>query len=257
MSQSDSQKRLDLFLEFVYYAFDSLLIPLIRSHFFVTESNVHRYRIFFFRHDVWRSISEPQLASLKNTMLEEVNAEDAQKILDSRTLGFSQLRLLPKEAGVRPIMNLRRRPLKKGHKKMLGSSINSLLAPVYNMYTYEKVCHRPKLFQFLMLIEYKSGPLGCNHFLRGRSLQEAQTIPQRHCKLGKITLLCEGRCAIRIRLNPATCCPKTNEKSAERMRISYFQVCGNQTGRLPPIGGGWADEEQTYSEVDIVGHIAK
>jgi telomerase reverse transcriptase len=145
MSQSDSRKRLDLFHEFVYYVLDSLLIPLMRSHFFVTESNFHRYRVFFFRQDVWRSLCEPQLSSLKHTMLEEMHVEDAQRILKSRTLGFSQLRLLPKETGVRPIMNLRRRPLKKGYKNMLGSSINSLLAPVYNMYTYEKVGHIPQV----------------------------------------------------------------------------------------------------------------
>ena len=171
MSQSDSRKRLALFHEFIYYVFDSILIPLIRSHFFVTESNVHRYRVFFFRQDVWRSLCEPQLASLKQTMLEEMNAEDAQKILNSRTLGFSQLRLLPKETGVRPIMNLRRRPLKKGHKNMLGSSINSLLAPVYNMYTYEKVRHIPKRRSLLMKVELKSGPPGCNDILCWRSLQ--------------------------------------------------------------------------------------
>jgi len=176
MSQSDSRKRLDLFHELVYYVFDSILIPLIRSHFFVTESNVHRYRVFFFRQDVWRSLCEPQLASLKHTMLEEMNVEDAQKILNSRTLGFSRLRLLPKETGVRPIMNLRRRPLKKGQKKMLGSSINSILAPVYNMYTYEKVGHTPKLGQLLMTIEHKSGPSGCNDILCWRSLRQAQTI---------------------------------------------------------------------------------
>jgi telomerase reverse transcriptase len=156
MSQSDFRKRLDLFHEFVYYAFDSLLIPLIRSHFFVTESNVHRYRVFFFRQDVWRSICEPQLALLKHTLLEEMSADASQEILDSRKLGFSQLRLLPKETGVRPIMNLRRRPVKKGHKKLLGSSINSLLAPVYNMYTYEKVGYIPKFGTLLMAIEHQT-----------------------------------------------------------------------------------------------------
>lgn len=71
-------------------------------------------------------------------MFEEVDPKTAQRILDGRRLGFSQLRLLPKETGVRPIMNLRRRPLKKG-SKTLGSSINSILAPVYNMLTFEKV----------------------------------------------------------------------------------------------------------------------
>jgi telomerase reverse transcriptase len=104
-------------------------------------------------------------------MLEEMNTEDAQKILDSRMLGFSQLRLLPKETGVRPIMNLRRRPLKKGHKKILGSSINSILAPVYNMYTYEKVSQTPKFVVLLIIIGHESRLPGCNNILCGRSLQ--------------------------------------------------------------------------------------
>jgi telomerase reverse transcriptase len=137
-SQTDAFKRLQLFHEFLYYVFDSMLIPLIRGHFYVTESNAHRYRLFYFRHDIWRSLAESSLASLKVSMLAEVKAEDAQKILKARTIGYSQLRLLPKETGVRPIMNLRRRTIKTGYKNMLGSSINSVLAPVFNMLTFEK-----------------------------------------------------------------------------------------------------------------------
>jgi len=133
------KKRLEIFHEFIYYIFDSILIPLIRANFHVTESNIHRYRLFFFRHDVWRTIAEPALTSLKLNMFEEIKLDKAQRILASRTLGFSQVRLLPKETGVRPIMNLRRRPLHKSYKNVLGSSINSVLAPVYNALTYERV----------------------------------------------------------------------------------------------------------------------
>ncbi|KAI9871385.1 MAG: hypothetical protein M1830_002966, partial [Pleopsidium flavum] len=143
VSQSDLNKRTEIFLEFIYYFFDSLLIPLIRSNFHVTESNVHRNRIFFFRHDVWRSLSEPALANLKLSMLEEMKMGKARSILDARSLGFSQIRLLPKESGVRPIMNLRRRVTKtQNGKVILGRSINSVLAPVFNMLSYEKV-HQP------------------------------------------------------------------------------------------------------------------
>lgn len=141
MSQSDFNKRTEIFHEFVYYLFDSLLIPLICANFHVTESNVHRYRLFFFRHDTWLSIAKPALAVLKRTMFEEVEMDKAQKVLASRTLGFSQIRILPKETGVRPIMNLRRRMLRKGAKKVLEPSINQVLAPVFNMLAYEKVSH--------------------------------------------------------------------------------------------------------------------
>lgn len=140
MCQSDLRKRWEIFNEFLYYVFDSLLIPLLRANFHVTESNVHRNRIFYFRHDVWRSLAEPALSSLKLSMFEEIKLEKAVKILNARQLGFSQVRLLPKENGVRPIMNLRRRPtIKKGLKSMLGPSINSTLSPVYNILSYEKV----------------------------------------------------------------------------------------------------------------------
>lgn len=138
-SHTDAAKRSEIFYEFLYYLFDSLLIPLIRSNFYVTESSAHRYRLFFFRHDVWRTVAGPAMASLKAKMFEEVKPEDALQILDSRRLGFSQVRLLPKGATVRPIMNLRRRTLVKGDRKILGSSINTILGPVANMLKLEKV----------------------------------------------------------------------------------------------------------------------
>ncbi|TVY37321.1 Telomerase reverse transcriptase, partial [Lachnellula occidentalis] len=145
MSQSDLKKRLEIFHDFIYYIFDSLLIPLLRANFHITESGIHKYRLFYFRHDVWRSLAEPAIAALKLNMFEEVKLEQARKLLDSRTLGFSQVRLLPKETGVRPIMNLKRRTIKKSWKNTLGPSINSVLAPVYNIFSYEKTTNPTRL----------------------------------------------------------------------------------------------------------------
>ena len=100
---------------------------------------------------MWRSLAEPAITSLKLSMFREVERDKAEKILDSRTLGFSQVRLLPKQTGVRPIMNLRRRIMKKG-SNILGSSINSVLAPVYNALTYEKVDYHSKIVCSLLTI---------------------------------------------------------------------------------------------------------
>ena len=123
-----------------------MLIPLIRSNFHVTESNMHRNRLFFFRHDVWRALTEPSLVQLKLSMFEELKTESARKLLDARSMGFSQIRLLPKGTGVRPIMNLRRRVtrLQKG-KRVLGQSINSVLTPVFNVLSYEKLTQSERL----------------------------------------------------------------------------------------------------------------
>lgn len=138
MSQSDKEKRTEIFYEFLYYVFDSLLIPLIRCNFYVTDSSRHKYRIFYFRHDIWRCIAEPATAALKTDLLEEIKLKDALRILDSRKLGTSHLRLLPKDSTVRPIMNLRRRVPLRGNQKMLGPSINSILAPIYSVFNLEK-----------------------------------------------------------------------------------------------------------------------
>ena len=139
MAKSDIHKRKEIFLEFVYYIFDSLLIPLIRSNFHVTESNTHRNRLFFFRHDVWRRLTEPSLTALKLSMFEEMKPTQVRHLLNARVLGFSQMRLVPKKAGFRPIMNLRRRMAEKqGGRVVLGRSINSVMAPVFNMLDYEK-----------------------------------------------------------------------------------------------------------------------
>lgn len=140
MSITDFNKRKELLAEFVYYIFDSFLIPLIRSNFHVTESNVHRNRLFYFRHDVWRAISEPAMSALKGSIFEELDTEQTRKRLLSRTIGFSHVRLLPKSTGFRPITNLRRRQQYFSNgKRVLGRSINSVMRPVFQVLKYEKV----------------------------------------------------------------------------------------------------------------------
>lgn len=148
ISLSDMRKRTEILQELVYYIFDSILIPLIRSNFYVTESNVHRNRLFYFRHDVWRKLTEPSLTELKTSVFEEMPNDKAVRVLNQRNLGFSQLRLLPKTTGARPITNLRRRAVvtsKGWNNGMLGLSINSLMTPVFNMLGYEKEKQPEKL----------------------------------------------------------------------------------------------------------------
>lgn len=143
LARSDFEKRKEIFHEFVYWVFDSFLIPLIRTNFYVTESNTHRHRLFYFRHDVWRALTEPPLTTLRLKMFDEVSNERANKLLAVRPLGFSRLRLLPKKQGIRMIMNLKRRQqVTRYGVTTLGKSINNVMAPVFNAITYEKVNQR-------------------------------------------------------------------------------------------------------------------
>ncbi|KAI9728984.1 MAG: hypothetical protein M1828_000069 [Chrysothrix sp. TS-e1954] len=139
IARPDYDKRREILMELVYYIFDSFLIPLIRSNFHVTESSVHRNRLFYFRHDVWRRISEPALTRLRTSMLEELPNIATQKLLSRRALGYSSIRLLPKENGMRPIANLRKRmQVMRNGNKALGRSINSIITPAFNVLNFEK-----------------------------------------------------------------------------------------------------------------------
>jgi telomerase reverse transcriptase len=158
MSKTDETKRRQLLAEFIYWLFDSFIIPLLRSHFYITESGVDRNRVFYFRHDVWKKLSEPALDRLKINLFEEMKGDYAEKILAGRKLGFSQVRLLPKENGVRPIMNLRKKGVRKvsingvflsvailadyvqqNGKIRLIPGINAIMTPVFRVLVFEKV----------------------------------------------------------------------------------------------------------------------
>lgn len=198
LSATDLQKRTEIYLELIYYIFDSLLIPLISSNFYVTESGVHRHRVFYFRHDVWKKLSEPSLAGLKSTMFEEVKGMNRGELLTSNALGYSHLRLLPKSTGARPITNLSRKPTIK--KPMtgqveLGSSINALLASVFNVLGYEKgenpeqigsamksvgdVFPRLQTFKEKTLLQNKAGETPRFYFAKLDVQACFDTIPQR------------------------------------------------------------------------------
>ncbi|KAJ2892715.1 hypothetical protein MKZ38_009438 [Zalerion maritima] len=173
-SATDTQKRHEILNEFLYYLFDSLLIPLIRSNFYVTESNAHRHKIFFFRHDVWKYVAEPAMRGLKDRMFEEVRLGEAMRILEGRKMKFSQVRLLPKvpaaavgvlggsgeSAGgsgsggiqMRPITNLRRKQPINKRGNLLGPSINTILTPVQVVLRHERLNLRLEQMQHPSLL---------------------------------------------------------------------------------------------------------
>ncbi|KAJ5331188.1 Telomerase reverse transcriptase [Penicillium atrosanguineum] len=122
ISMSDFQKRIQLLHEFIFFVFDSVVIPLVRANFYVTESQTHRYHLFYFRHDVWQRLTEQPLAELKATMFEELEPKKANRYrlttyLELATPSSQRSRL----AG-----------------KKFATSINSTITPIYNMLTYER-----------------------------------------------------------------------------------------------------------------------
>ncbi|THX26002.1 hypothetical protein D6D12_06518 [Aureobasidium pullulans] len=146
LAASDFNKRKDMFVELLYYLFDSFLIPLISSNFYVTESSTYRNRLLYFRHDVWQKLSEPALKSLGTTMFEEVGKSTVKKTLSNMSIGTGRVRLLPKESGLRPIINLKRRvQTKRNGRLVLGKSVNKILEPAFHVLNLEKAITPAKL----------------------------------------------------------------------------------------------------------------
>ena len=139
MSKMDSDKRREILHEVIYYVFDSILVPLLRSNFYITESSTDKNHLFFFRHDIWKRLTEPQLSKLKLSMFQEIRTKSLTKHPDTSALNFSRMRLVPKGASFRPITNLRRRTLSMHKGKMVfARAINTQLKPVYSMLSFEK-----------------------------------------------------------------------------------------------------------------------
>lgn len=169
MTRQEAELRKKLGLELLYWLFDGLVIPLLRTTFYVTETAAYRNKVLYFRQDDWHVLSKPVMGQLKESIFEPLTRAEALSMMSSRKLGYSHVRLLPKETGVRPIVNLRRRSTKQVHteqqasqtgagkckgrtrpntsasiakqrkeSRILGQSINYILQSVFHILTYEK-----------------------------------------------------------------------------------------------------------------------
>jgi len=134
-------KRRELLSEFLFWLIDGFVIDLVKTTFKVTEAAGSGSRSLFFRQDDWETISTPLLDNLGNTLFEKVPPAELTSVLADRQLGYSSVRLLPKASGVRPIINLGKRPMVigKGGKTELGRAINTLLKPALDVLNFEKV----------------------------------------------------------------------------------------------------------------------
>ncbi|KAG6862537.1 hypothetical protein C0995_000085 [Termitomyces sp. Mi166 len=89
---------------------------------------------------------------------------EANEVLRQRKLGFSFVRLLPKETGVRPIVNLARRKALQRGGQLFELSINQILQAAFQILTYERYNQPTRLGAsvfspddiYLKLKEYKS-----------------------------------------------------------------------------------------------------
>jgi telomerase reverse transcriptase len=124
-------KRKHLFNEWILWLIQRFIVPLLSCTFYSTETSVHRNLIVYFRHRVWMIINQPIYNSLKESVFTELAPEDLAKIKGAGNL--PKMRLLPKNTGARPIVNLGKKYLENGR----STSTNALLKPVFNALSFE------------------------------------------------------------------------------------------------------------------------
>lgn len=89
---------------FWYYSF--LVVPLVQTNFYVTESQQGKQDIYYYKKPVWEKLTKSTIACLKESRYSQLDDVALRNILRGRPFGFSKLRVQPKENGVRLVANL-------------------------------------------------------------------------------------------------------------------------------------------------------
>jgi hypothetical protein len=92
----------------IFFIFDTLVVQLIRSHFFVTEKQGDHYKTFYYHKKDWDLVTKINQKKLE-TQFKPIDIKDAKTELFNNDLIFGKLRLMPKTSSCRPIVSYRRK----------------------------------------------------------------------------------------------------------------------------------------------------
>ncbi|KAI4323398.1 hypothetical protein L6164_023010 [Bauhinia variegata] len=93
--------------KWILWYFSCLVMPLVKANFYVTESEHGKQDVYYYRKSVWEKLTKSTIACLKDQRYRYLDDLAVRNILRRRPFGFSKLRLLPKENGVRMVANLK------------------------------------------------------------------------------------------------------------------------------------------------------
>jgi len=144
--QAEASQR-KMVCNWIAWIVNDMVFPLIRSHFYCTDTQTHRQRMFFYRKGVWARLVSATLQNLEQTSFKRLTTKEASAMLEranASNLGFSNIRFLPKGTGLRPVAVLNKpskfivkakkvRTVKEFH------AVNSRLKDVFDVLAYETV----------------------------------------------------------------------------------------------------------------------
>lgn len=157
--RGEQDTRKSLLGEFIYWLIDSYVIPLLQVNFFITTGALHRNKVHYFRKDFWHKVATKVGRILMNKMYQKTDIWSVRGYHDRfeiNPLGYTVPRLLPRDTGVRIIINMSRRmkncdlwdyagTMLGGHPHALAPSINMVLSKAQEALQLE-VKRRPELY---------------------------------------------------------------------------------------------------------------
>lgn len=126
-------RKLELASLWVGWLFSSLVVPVIRSHFYCTENEAYRQEVFYYRKPIWAAMVDETFKDTLSSTFLPVKQQAVKLALEKRKLGVSRLRFLPKRSGLRFLVNMSRDsvarfPAKVKKNKALGTK--SVIPPM-------------------------------------------------------------------------------------------------------------------------------
>lgn len=105
-SRTDFETATLLLQSVMRWFFLGFLIPLLRSTFYITESEFSAKRLLYYRKPVWSIFRALGMKKLVSTQYKVIGEREVKKLLETQGVGLSRLKLLPKTTGMRPIAML-------------------------------------------------------------------------------------------------------------------------------------------------------
>ncbi|KAL5722755.1 RNA-directed DNA polymerase [Ranunculus cassubicifolius] len=123
-----------LFSCWVHWFFSHFVVPMLQANFYITDIEDGKLDVFYYRKSSWESLSKRGVSCLRNQSYRLLGQKDVMSILAKRPFGFSKVRFLPKENGMRVLANLKassnlrvRQMSKKDEKIYTFKSVNYVL----------------------------------------------------------------------------------------------------------------------------------
>ncbi|MCL7046902.1 hypothetical protein MKW94_018799, partial [Papaver nudicaule] len=114
-----------LFVCWIHWFFSSLITHILKSAFYITESEVGKLELFYYRKQNWENLTRTAVTCMRERSYRLLDYKFLRSILFKRPFGFSKVRFCPKGKGVRVLANMKAASSISAEKKIIplqGSS---------------------------------------------------------------------------------------------------------------------------------------